>query len=143
MPISNHDIQKLQNLNTSYGSRKPPPKPPPILPLQRPPPRFTPTYSNKKRLPLLLLCIFFAYLGLHAFYAGNKIQGSLYLLAGVVYPSLGFLTYGTGLEAISIGFGLFAPLVILIYVICWIGDMIRIVSSNYYDNDGLLIENWV
>ncbi len=40
--------------------------------------------SEKKRLPALLLCFFFGFLGVHRFYAGKVGTGILWLLTGGV-----------------------------------------------------------
>ena len=67
--------------------------------------------SNKGFVPMLLLCFFFGYLGIHRFYAGKPLTGILMLI-----------TLG--------GFGVWTII-----------DFIMIALGNFTDGNGLKIKN--
>jgi TM2 domain-containing membrane protein YozV len=67
--------------------------------------------SNKGFVPMLLLCFFFGYLGIHRFYAGKPLTGILMLI-----------TLG--------GFGIWTVI-----------DFIMIALGNFTDGNGLKIKN--
>lgn len=43
------------------------------------------TLSEKDRITVLILCIFFGFLGLHQFYVGNTAKGIIYLFTGGLF----------------------------------------------------------
>jgi TM2 domain-containing membrane protein YozV len=85
------------------------------------------TKSDKKLLIAVLLLIFTGWFGVHAFYSGNILQGFVYPIFGF----LGFMMIG----APGIGF-------LIIPLVFWIGDFIRLVSGNYKDSQGRKITQW-
>lgn len=68
--------------------------------------------SDKKRLPVMLLCLFFGFLGVHRFYVGKIGTGIVWLLTG------GF--FGIG---------------------CTV-DLIMIIIGSFTDMEGRKIETW-
>ena len=43
------------------------------------------TLSEKDRMTVLILCIFFGFLGIHQFYVGNTVKGIIYLFTGGLF----------------------------------------------------------
>ncbi len=79
--------------------------------------------STKRILPVILICFFFAVLGLHRFYVGKTMTGFLMPILFI----LGFFTFGIGW---------------IILVIWYIVDFVMIVSGAFKDSHGLLIKKW-
>lgn len=72
-----------------------------------------PVVSKKRKLPALLLCLFFGMFGVHRFYVGKVATGLLELL-----------TLG--------GFGLW-----------WLFDLLVILLGGFTDKEGRLITRWL
>jgi len=109
-----------------------------IAPLLGPPPKgeSSPTLqakavSQKKVLPAFLLCFFLGWLGVHAFYAGAKNQGMIYLglQAGAWVGN--FILPGIAFVVCYIAISVF-----------WFSDLIRVLTGNYKDGNGNLITEW-
>jgi TM2 domain-containing membrane protein YozV len=88
--------------------------------------------SKEKKLTLLLLCWIFGLFGVHRFYTGKYISGSLQLL-GVVL--IGMLAVFEVKSMLSI------PLFIL--PLWWIVDVMRIIMGKFTDKEGKPITDWV
>jgi TM2 domain-containing membrane protein YozV len=93
-------------------------------PLSRPVPSAEQPESDKRILPAFLLCLFFGILGIHAFYAGRRLEGILYLVVFVLamWPIGGLL--------------------LIVSAVCSIIDLIRIIIGAYKDGQGRKITKW-
>ena len=81
--------------------------------------------SNEKKLTLLLLCWLFGVLGVHHFYTGKYLIGSLYLLAVGLTGLLG-ISNSEILSVIPISF----------IFLFWIVDIMRIIMGKFTDKEG-------
>lgn len=91
--------------------------------------------SREKKLTLLLLCWLLGLLGMHRFYTGKYITGSIQLLA--------FGLIGAG-AYFKVGIG--HPLAILIFitiVLWWIIDALIIIMGKFTDKEGRPVIDWV
>ena len=94
--------------------------------------------SDKKILPLFLLFFFFGWLGIHAFYAGQRVQGLFYLSAPIMFLIMVFVGHATTVPLL----GPLGILVLLLVPIFLIGDFVRIVLGVYKDGNGRRISKW-
>jgi TM2 domain-containing membrane protein YozV len=104
--------------------------------------------SDKRILPALILCFFLGYFGAHAFYAGRRRQGILFL---VLPASAVVLTIITGLcLSLDLPYAMLLPrieavilaLAALLLSVFVIGDLIRILIGAYKDGAGRKIQRW-
>lgn len=78
------------------------------------------------KVKMLLLCIFFGYMGAHNFYARNWTRAGITLgsfLISVIVVSVDVLRTAVGVS-LGGGFG-------LVFVLCWIFDLVRIIVNKY------------
>jgi TM2 domain-containing membrane protein YozV len=88
--------------------------------------------SREKKLTLILLCWLFGLLGVHRFYTGKYLTGSVYIIAWSLAGALSL----TKNEIISI-----IPLALLF--LWWVMDVMRIIMGKFTDKEGRLIVDWV
>lgn len=87
--------------------------------------------SDKKILPAFLLCFFLGWLGVHAFYSGQKKQGLIFLF----------------LNAFGIVGNLILPIIAAVVcwialIVFWISDLIRLLVGSYKDGEGRVMTEW-
>lgn len=86
--------------------------------------------SSRKILVALLLLLFFGYLGIHAFYVGNKGQGITILVLSIISViSWPIVQMVSGIAFVSVTLFL-------------ILDFLRLVTQRYPDGYGQLITSW-
>jgi TM2 domain-containing membrane protein YozV len=91
-----------------------------------------PKISDKKKLTVILLCWLFGLFGIHRFYTGKYLSGTLQILL------LGLMGL---LAAFDIGY---LSAAILIFLFAWlIIDCLRIIMGKFTDKDGKHITDWV
>ena len=79
---------------------------------------------------LLMLCVFFGYLGVHNFYARNWIRGSIILscfILSIIILSVDVLRLAVGVS-LGGGFG-------FVFLFCWILDLVYILLNKYRFRD--------
>ena len=86
--------------------------------------------SDKSRVPAMLLCFFLGGLGLHAFYAERRVEGTVLVFLFVI----GVLAAATGA-----GWGLWCVGFVQLYNLCL---TFRIALGKYTDGQGRLITKW-
>lgn len=131
------DARKCKHCGEMLGappSLRPPKIPTP--PSAGPPDSAGAKGSQKIVLPAVLLLLFFGTLGLHAFYAGRKLQG--FLILGLSFASI--ILFFTRLVAPV--FMVLAPVVWLTLAVFLIGDFFRIIVGAYKDQNGDPITRW-
>ena len=88
--------------------------------------------SGEKKLTLLLLCWLFGLLGVHRFYIGKYLTGSL-------YP----LTWGLA-AVLSLSKNEIIPIIpVGLLLLWWIVDVMRIIMGKFTDRENRPIVNWV
>lgn len=88
--------------------------------------------SNEKKLTLILLCWLFGLFGVHRFYTGKYLSGSLQLL------TLG-LALILGIFEVKILPAIPASILLL----WWIIDILQIIMGKFSDKEGKPIIDWV
>jgi hypothetical protein len=94
--------------------------------------------SREKKLTLLLLCYIFGIFGIHRFYTGKYISGTLQLLIP--------LTVGmfAALELRPPPFlAIPAMLILLSILVWWLLDIMRIIMGKFTDREGKPITEWI
>lgn len=88
--------------------------------------------SNEKKLTLLLLCWLFGLFGVHRFYTGKYLTGSLQLFMLGLAVVLGLFEVNI-LPYIPAG----------ILLLWWVIDVLQIIMGKFTDKEGKLIINWI
>jgi TM2 domain-containing membrane protein YozV len=92
--------------------------------------------SQKLALVASLLCFFLGYMGFHAFYTGRKTRGTTMFILDVWVVAALILT---NLSEIFLAF-LVIPLLILILM--WLNDMIKLLAGSFLDADDRPVNKW-
>jgi hypothetical protein len=92
--------------------------------------------SEKLALVASLLCFFLGYMGFHAFYTGRKTRGTTMFILGVWVVAALILT---NLSEIFLAF-LVIPL--LIHILMWLNDMIKLLAGSFLDADDRPVNKW-
>ena len=132
----------------------PPPITPPPLPSSSPPQRGTDMpiapapetaktegrmVSNKSRIMAIVLCLFLGGFGLHAFYAGRRKQGFVFLslfLTGLLSTTIASAANSSFMAFV----GLLGYLILGIFGLI---SLYRIAVGTYEDGQGLKITKWL
>lgn len=88
--------------------------------------------SSEKKLTLLLLCWFFGLFGVHRFYAGKGVTGSIQLGALILMGV--FAIFDIGIVSAVLVVGLFVWTLV---------DTALIIMGRFTDRNGLHIVQWV
>lgn len=91
-----------------------------------------PQASNEKKLTLILLCWLFGVFGIHRFYAGKHVSGTLQLLMLIFMGVLALLDIGIISAIILIGLSLWLVI-----------DIMLIIMGKFTDKEGRPIVAWV
>ena len=80
----------------------------------------------------LLLCATLGLFGIHRFYAGKPITGTVWMLCGMAWAFVMLLSPGTLLGGrLALG-----PLYFAIPPLMWLSDMIRLAAGLFWDGEG-------
>lgn len=126
----------------SVSTRPPPPKPatPAVAHTRTRTSAIKPDdgFSDRTILPAFLLWFFLGTIGAHHFYAGSILRGVGYLVCLVAAFALPMFSNSLS-DRVAIVIG---PLPAVLLGVALLADLIRLVTGNFKDGDGLKMVDW-
>lgn len=94
--------------------------------------------SDKLRIPAILLCLFLGGLGIHAFYAGKKHEGWVFVAMSGFVLFTAIMKTGANSDMATAGTMMSIAISLMLMFTCF-----RIALGKYVDGQGRLIKKWI